>query len=162
MSKATEQQFAQILVDYRQLISKVCYMYATDSETYNDLYQEVLVNIWQGLVRFRGECRLSTWIYRLAINTCVSFHRSTRRHTVGAVTLDSLGDIGAPEDSRASDLREMYNLISRLNPLEKALIMLWLDEKSYDEIAEISGISKANVASRLHRIKQKLITLSNS
>lgn len=162
MSGEREQQFKKILAEYRPLISKVCYMYAPDPDTYKDLYQEVMINLWQGFARFRGECRLSTWIYRLAINSCVSFHRTIKRHIEGAVSIDEKADMRCDDDSHLSDLREMYRLISVLNPLDKALIMLWLDEKSYDEIAEITGLTRANVASRLHRIKAKLVEMGNS
>lgn len=162
MALTPEQQFRQILEEHRPLISRVCYMYAPDPDTYKDLYQEVLINLWQGFMRFRGECRLSTWIYRLALNSCLSFHRSVKRHHEGAVSIDSMTDIGGEDSTHASDLREMYRLISALNPFDKALIMLWLDEKPYDEIAEITGLSRPNVASRLHRIKARLVEMGNS
>ena len=162
MLSEREEQFRKILAEHRPLISKVCYMYASDNDTFKDLYQEVMINLWQGFARFRGECRLSTWIYRLALNSCVSYLRTMRRHTEGAVSIDTMADVSAIEESRTDDLQEMYSLISSLNPLDKALIMLWLEEKPYDEIAEIMGMSRANVASKLHRIKARLIEKGNS
>ncbi|MDE6572234.1 MAG: sigma-70 family RNA polymerase sigma factor, partial [Duncaniella sp.] len=78
-----ETRFMAILDDNRRLIYKVCYMYADDSEHFNDLYQEVLANIWQGLDSFRGDSRQSTWIYRVAINTCVTYYRRNSPHTSG-------------------------------------------------------------------------------
>lgn len=164
MADTREQQFKELLAEHSPLISKVCYMYAPDSDTYKDLCQEVMINLWQGFLRFRGECRLSTWIYRVALNSCVSFHRSVKRHSEGAVSLDisSVAELETTDETHARNLREMYRLISALNPLDKALIMLWLDEKPYDEIAEITGLSRPNVASRLHRIKARLIEMGNS
>lgn len=146
-----------VVADNRRIIYKVCYMYASDTEHFNDLYQEVLANVWQGLDSFRGEARGSTWIYRVAINTCVSNFRLTSRHTSGRVGLDSLGDVAAPDDDHTDKLRQMYRLIAGLDRMEKALIMMWLDEKSYDEIADVTGLGRNTVATRLRRIKQKLI-----
>lgn len=155
--QSREQQFMQLVADNRQLICKVCYMYATDADHFNDLYQEVLANMWQGLSSFRGEASISTWIYRMAINTCVTFYRRNRRNDSRNVSLESILELPGEETSRADKLREMYRLISTLEPLEKALILMWLDERSYDEISQVTGMGRNNVASRLRRIKQKLV-----
>ena len=149
----------QIIADNRQLICKVCYMYADDSEHFNDLYQEVVANMWQGIASFRGEASLSTWIYRMAINTCVTFYRRNRRHSAATVGLDQVLEIPDDNSSRAADLHEMYRLISTLEPMEKALILMWLDERSYDEISAVTGLGRNNVASRLRRIKLKLVRI---
>ncbi|MBS5437292.1 MAG: sigma-70 family RNA polymerase sigma factor [Prevotella sp.] len=127
-----EAQFNSLVSENRQLICKVCYMYATDVDYFNDLYQETLANIWSAMDSFRGEARISTWLYRIAINSCVTFFRRHHRH-------DSLN---TPD------------------PMEKALIMMWLDENSYDEISEVTGLARNTVATRLRRIKQKLIDRS--
>ena len=156
-----DERFMEMLASHRQLIIKVCYMYANETATFDDLYQEVMINLWQGLDKWRGECKMSTWIYRLAFNTCVSYHRSTRRHN-GGLQLDAIPEIAADDSTRTADLKNMYRLISKLNPLDKAIIMLWLYEKPYDEIASITGLSKANIASRLYRIKNHLIEMGNS
>ncbi len=152
-----EQLFNQIMQQHTPLISKVCYMYATDTEHFKDLTQEVAANIWCGLDSFRAESKASTWIYRVAINTCVSFYRRNKRHE-GALPLDSAGTVAI--DNADAEHREqlamMYRLISDLGKIDRALIMLWLDEKSYDEMAEITGLTRANVASRLHRARARL------
>lgn len=151
-----EQRFADILQANRQLIYKVCYMYATDAENLKDLYQEVLANIWNGIDSFRSESKLSTWIYRVAINTCVAFFRKHSREC-HASSLDGIVDVADPDDgTRLANLREMYRLINRLGRIDKAIVLLWLDEHSYDEISSIVGLTKNNVASRLHRARQKL------
>lgn len=152
----TEASFLQAVTENTGLIYKVCYMYAEDSDHLNDLYQEVMANLWQGFAGFKGDSKISTWIYRIAINTCVSFMRRHGRHE-GHVPLDEM-TTGVIDESqeRASQLRMMYEMISRLGRIDKAVIMLWLDEYSYDEISSMTGISRNNVASRIHRIKQRL------
>lgn len=150
-----EQQFVTIIESNRQLIYKVCYMYATDDNHFKDLYQEVLIHIWQGLKDFRGTAQLSTWIYRTALNTCVTDYRKNRRY--GEMeSIDGLSIVDVDDGTHRQQLKELYRLINRLDRLEKAIILLWLDEKSYDEISEITGLSRNNVASRLRRIKIKL------
>ncbi|MDR3297390.1 MAG: sigma-70 family RNA polymerase sigma factor [Prevotellaceae bacterium] len=157
-----EQEFMAAVEQHQRLIYKVCYVYATSKDNLNDLYQEVMVNLWKAFPRFRGECKLSTWMYRIGLNTCVSFLRKSRR--MPEVVPLSV-DIEALADSDASDaaqLRELYQMISRLSQLERALILLWLEEKSYQEMAEIVGISRDNVAVRLNRIREKLKKMSNN
>lgn len=154
-----EQRFRLIVDENRQLIYKVCYMYATDDEHFKDLYQEVLIHLWQGLDRFRGDAKVSTWIYRASINTCVSQYRLNRKHDE-TLSLDGVMVADNDDGTRLRQLREMYRLISCLDRMEKAIILLWLDEKSYDEISEITGLCRNSVASRLRRIKMKLQQLS--
>ncbi len=146
-----------IVNDNRRMIYKVCYMYATDGDHLNDLYQEVLANVWQGMESYRGDSRMSTWLYRTALNTCITYYRHNGRHQQGKVGLDALAEFACEDDGRMARLNRMYRLISCLDKMDKAIILLWLDEKSYDEIAEISGLPRNTVATRLHRIKQKLI-----
>lgn len=141
------------------LIMRVCYMYATDREHLNDLYQETAINLWQGMEKFKGDSKLSTWIYRTTLNTCISYFRKNHRHD-DTESLETLMEFPADDSERTEQLREMYRLITRLRKLDRAIILLWLDEKSYDEIAEITGLSRNNVASRLHRIKTQLSQLA--
>lgn len=156
-SASAEAYFLEVVEENRQLISKVCYMYATDGEHFNDLMQEVMANLWQGLRKFRGDSRISTWIYRMCINTCVTYFRRHRRHSDACVPLDGIVEIAGDDGTRLAQLREMYRLIATLEPMEKALILMWLDERPYEEIAEVTGLSRNNVATRLRRIKQKLV-----
>lgn len=151
-----ESRFLEITSQYKGVIAKVCALYAGQGALFDDLYQEVLANLWQGFDSFRGEAKISTWIYRAAINTCITWHRRNDKHTTSE-SLDTL-TIEPPEmtDDSNEQYRFLLQLISKLGPLDKALITLWLDEKSYDEISLITGISSSNVAVRLHRIKSKL------
>ena len=132
-----EQQFLNMLDQFRPVINKVCFMYATNDEPLGDLYQEVVLQLWKAFPRFRGESKMSTWVYRIAMNTCVS----NLRHD---------------DEQEQENLRELYRLIGELGKLERAIILLWLDEKSYEEIAEILNLSASNVGVRINRIKEKL------
>ncbi|MGM9851172.1 MAG: RNA polymerase sigma factor [Muribaculaceae bacterium] len=158
---AREQQFTALAETYKEVIAKVCSVYVSPIASFDDLYQEVLINVWQGLDSFRGEAKVSSWIYRTAINTCLTWHRRNAKHRQD-VGLDLISDIPVDDNSRTEQCRELYAMIATLEPLEKALVTLWLDEKSYAEISEITGLSKANVATRLHRIREKLIKKANS
>lgn len=155
------EQFEQCTAQYSTLINKICYMYASDMDNFNDLRQEVLINVWQGLKGFENRAKLSTWIYRVSLNTCISFTNKERKYS----SHDELSDnIYSYDDSQEymRQLKEMYQLIDRLNRLDKALILLWLDEVPYEEIGSIMGISRNNVASRLRRAKEKLTLMANS
>ncbi|RHO72933.1 sigma-70 family RNA polymerase sigma factor [Parabacteroides sp. AF48-14] len=162
--KATRQQekeFIALVEEYKQVIYKVCYVYASDADHLNDLYQEVVINLWKAYPRFRGECKSSTWVYRIGLNTCISFFRqSKRKPEVVPISVDL--DAFAEDEDKTAQLRELYRMINRLSQLERALILLWLEERSYQEIADIMGISKNNVAVKLNRIREKLKTMSNS
>lgn len=151
-----------MLEKYKRVIYKVCYMYASDTAPLNDLYQETLLNLWRAYPSFRGDSQLATWIYRISLNTCISFLRKSK-HQAEAITLPVNLEVFDDDDDgdKSSRLRELYQLIQALNPLERALILLWLEERSYDEIAQIIGISKNNVGVRLSRIKDKLKKMSN-
>ena len=166
MTKAAdkEKEFLAVTDKYKEVIAKVCYLYSSAWASSDDLYQEVLINLWQGLESFRGEAKMSTWIYRTAINTCITWHRRNARYTPqGTDRLDDmLFEPVEPGDSGTTmeEYRELYRLISQLGPVDKALITLWLDERPYDEIAHITGLSQANVAVRLHRAKEKLTKMA--
>ncbi len=159
-----EKDFLAVTNQYKEVIAKVCYLYSSAWASFDDLYQEVLINLWQGLDSFKGEAKISTWIYRTAINTCITWHRRNARYTPQRT--DRLDDIlFEPADtsdnaSALEEYRELDRLISRLGDIDKALITLWLEEKPYEEIAHITGLSPANVAVRLHRAKEKLTKMA--
>ncbi len=156
--KRSEEEFVGIVEQYKAVIYKVCSVYADDREEMADYYQEVLVNLWRSYGSFRGESSLSTWIYRVALYTCVSFVRRKSSRPRG-VSLDVGAELCADED-RGPQLRELYRLIGRLNRFDRALILLWLEERSYAEISDIMGITKSNVAVKLMRIKERLQRMS--
>lgn len=161
-----EKRFAELIDDYKEIVAKVCYLYISAHASFDDLYQEVLINLWQGLDSFRGEAKISTWIYRTALNTCITWHRRNNKYSSGMITLSDLvsepADMSVDSAAYLEEYRQLYNLISKLNPMDKALITLWLDDKPYDEIALITGLSPSNVGVRLHRIKDKLSKMADS
>lgn len=152
---STEKAFITLVKAYERIIYKVCYLYATPAVSLEDLYQEVVVNLWKGYPNFRGESKPSTWIYRIALNTCITFLRKEKNAPL-FVELSPEADRMDEEDETHQMLRRLYDLIARLNHMEKSLILLYLEDKSYEEIAEITGLTQTNVATRLSRIKEKL------
>ena len=165
-STEKEKEFERLMAANKAVIVKVCYMYATDPEHFKDLFQETQINIWQAMDRFRGEAAISTWIYRITINTCISCFRNSRRHSQTMLfdtrEMLALADKATDDHEHARCLQEMYELINRLPALDKAIILMWLDEKSYQEIAEVTGLTRNNVATRLNRCKQKLAAMSDT
>lgn len=160
-----EKRFLAVTDRYKDVIAKVCWLYAGAGAPFEDLYQEVLANLWQGLDSFRGESKISTWIYRAALNTCITWHRRNNRHN-NTENIDEipfeLADNGESSAEALEQYRQLMTLIASLQPVDKALITLWLDGKSYDEMSVITGISLSNVAVRLHRAKDKLTKMASS
>lgn len=155
-TKPLEKEFLTMISAQQRTIYKVCYIYAKDQNDLNDLFQEVILNLWKSFPHYRGDSKLTTWVYRIAMNTCITFLRraGTRPQTI-PLTIDVANQL-AEEEGRTGQLQELYRLINQLGKLERALILLWLEERSYHEMADILGISKANVAVKLNRTKEKL------
>ena len=124
---------------------------------FDDLRQEIYVNIWLGLKQFRGDSKMSTWIYRVAVNSALMALRSSKPK-IETVSVDfGLLDISSEaDDVQRENLQALQSLINRLEDIEKAIMLLWLDEHSYDEIADIIGLKRNTVAVKIHRIKEKL------
>lgn len=150
-----EQEFVTLIQEYERVIYKVCYLYTTPHATLNDLYQEVVINLWKAYPKFRNECKISTWIYRIALNTCISFIRK-EKNIPEIVTLSQIADRIEETDETQVMLKRLYSMINRLGQLEKSIVLLYLEDKSYEEIAEITELTLTNVATKLSRIKDKL------
>lgn len=152
-----EREFALLIQEHSRIINKVCYFYATDKMPFEDLRQEIYVNIWLGLNQFRGDSKMSTWIYRVAVNSALMSIRSSKPR-IETVSLDfGLLDISTEiDDAQRENLQTLQSLINRLEDIEKAIILLWLDEYSYDEIADTLGLKRNTIAVKIHRIKEKL------
>lgn len=156
-----EKEFLAMLEQHKRVIYKVCYLYAGDTAQLDDLYQETVLNLWRAFPGFRGESSPATWVYRISLNTCISFRRKSVRQ-LQAVTLPvNLEFFDEDDGNRKARLTELYRLIHALGPLERALILLWLEDRSYDEIARIMGMTRNNVGVRLNRIREKLKNMSN-
>ena len=155
VNESIEQEFLSVIREYERVIYKVCYLYTTPTATLNDLYQDVVLNLWKAFPKFRRECKISTWIYRIALNTCISFIRK-EKNIPEIVTLTQEADRSEEDDETQTMLQQLYRMINRLGQLEKSIILLYLEEKSYEDISEITGLTVTNVATKLNRIKDKL------
>lgn len=151
-----DNQFVKMIQDNEGIIYKVASFYANTEYPIGDLYQEIVLNLWKSYTSFRGDSKFSTWIYRIALNTCISFFR---RRKVAVNYVDVQIEVPDHVDNN-EDILELYKLINRLGKIEKALVLLYLEDKSYKEIAEITGLTITNVATRISRIKQKLKEMS--
>lgn len=148
--------FDEITVRYDNLIAGICLSFARSKEDFEDLRQDAYLNIWRGLRRFRSESAISTWIYRVTFNTCVSSQRKSAR--TEEVSLRELYDelYCGNDDASTARYIQMYRLIGRLKPIDKSIMLMWLDEKSYDEIADVVGLSRNAVGLRIKRAKDLL------
>ena len=154
---AKEDEFVQLIRSNEGIIYKITSIYTTNHQDQQDLYQDIVYQLWKYYDSFRGEAKVSTWMYRVAMNTAIT--RSRREQRKGyRVSIDSLF-LKASEvydDAMEDNLKKLRAHIQRLNDLEKGLILLLLEGKTYQEIAQIMGISAGNVGTRLTRIKKKL------
>lgn len=154
-----EQQFAQVVKDNRSTIYAVCYMFSNDTDEVADLFQEVLVKLWNGYDSFQGKSDIKTWIYRVTLNTCITIDRKKRRRNRAMLSMDV--DYFDSQEQETAQVRILHERIARLQPLDRAIILLWLEQISYGEIGEIVGISAKNVSVRLARIRVQLKNMSN-
>ena len=149
-----ETQFARIIQENRSTIYTVCYMFSKDADEVNDLFQEAAVNLWRGFDGFEHRSDVKTWIYRVTLNTCISLERKKSRTKTEPLTMNINLFEDHDEDTRQVDL--LHRRISRLKPFDRAIVLLWLENMSYEDIGLMVGISTTNVSSRLHRIKEQL------
>ncbi len=152
-------KFISVVKENQKLIYKICCSYCSNQENRKDLEQEILLQLWSSFSKFDGRVKISTWIYRIALNTAISFYRSDCKHSKKRDSLDesiisiSNVEIEAEKDENISLL---FQFIEQLNELDKALILLYLDDSKYKDIADILGISETNVATKVSRIKKRL------
>lgn len=156
-----EQAFVKIVQEHERIIYKVCSIYVSDTFPLADLYQEVVCNLWNGFPKFRNESTVSTWIYRVALNTCISGTRKEKKRPKRYLSVEELTDWLVEPEGLDESIREMYRLINRLKTLEKVIVLLYLEEKSYQEIADITGLTLSNVATKLKRAKERLKQMSD-
>lgn len=147
-------EFTTLLQQHEKLVYKVCSIYTNNTEDSKDLFQEIVVQVWIAYPKFQQQSKVSTWLYRIALNTAISYKRKT-----GKVSIVPMPGFLANFSDASSDQEEykiLQTLISNLPALEKALILLYMEDNSYQEIADIMGITVTNVGTRLNRIKDKL------
>lgn len=156
-----EKEFLKLIQTNERLIYKVCSIYVSEEFPLSDLFQEVVYNLWKSFAKFRNESTISTWMYRVALNTCISGVRKELKRPQ-RVSINDFREYLIEPESMEENIREMYNLIYQLKSMEKAIILLYLEEKSYQEISDITGLTLNNVAIKIKRIKEKLIKMSNN
>lgn len=159
---AAEINFEKEIRENELLIYKVCRIYAYTQADRDDLYQEIVLQLWNSYEKFRGDAKLSTWIYRVAINTAISGLRKNRNF----ITSYEPGQLPVRADDvpqgEEEQLQELYRAIGLLNEIEKAIVMLFLEDRSYDEMQEILGISNGALRVKMNRIKEKLRQLTKN
>lgn len=154
--KHLEHLFSATIDRYGPMIQRVCRTYASEPAMTPDLYQEVLASLWVGLKSFRGLSSMSTWVYRISINVCISYLRRNRK---GAFVEyhDSIPEKSDESPSFGPDEYECLKyLIGQLSPTDKAIALMWLDERSYNEISDVTGLSHNAVGTRMTRIRERL------
>jgi len=149
-----EKQFNILVREQKKNIYTVCFLFSDDQDEVADLFQEVLINLWQGMDSFRQEAKASTWVYRIALNTCLAHEKKKRKENGLRLTIDI--NLFAEKDNETKQIKQLYERINRLNYLDRAIVLLWLENLPYDEIAAIVGITVKNVSVRLVRIKEQL------
>jgi RNA polymerase sigma-70 factor (ECF subfamily) len=153
--KKEEELFARLVHEHKSTIYTVCYMFSHDEEEVNDLFQETLINMWKGIEGFREESKISTWIYRVALNTCLLQERKKKKE-VKKVPLSMTVNFFEDSDASSAQVRQLHQRIGRLGLVDRALVMMWLEGMSYDEIGSVMGITPKNVGVKLFRIKEQL------
>ena len=155
-----ELEFAQTVREHKGTIYTVCYMFSNNPDEVADLFQEILINLWNGFPQFRGDSNVKTWIYRVSLNTCISSERNKNRK-IETLPLTMDINLFSDSDDDTKQVQMLRDRINKLGPFDRAIVLLWLENLSYDEIGAIVGISAKNVSVRLVRIKDQLKKMSN-
>jgi RNA polymerase sigma factor (sigma-70 family) len=150
-----ENDFVKILNDHRGLLYKVCNVYCRDPEDRKDLFQEIVLQVWKSIKTFRNESAIGTWMYRIALNTAITHFRKEKQRSELKISMQEIQHIAEATDEEQK-INELFVAIETLDKIDKSIILLYLEEKSYDEISDITGLTKSNVGVRLNRIKTKL------
>ena len=155
----TKKEFIQDIKENEGIIYKVTRIYSNNTEDQNDLYQEIVYQLWKSYNSFKGNSKISTWMYRIALNTAISNLKKEKRRgsqvSIDNLLLNQMNEVDTVMEER---ITRLYAHIKELNIVERGIILLHLEGKSYDEIATITGFTNTNIGTRLSRIKQKLKT----
>ena len=149
-----EAEVGRIIRENKGTIYTVCYMFSKDKEEVDDLFQEALIKLWQGFASFQGKSDLKTWIYKVTLNSCISIDRKKKSRKTQPLMEGINLFVKNDADNKQTDM--LHARIQRLQPFDRAIVLLWLENMSYQEIAQIVGIEVKNVSVRLYRIKEQL------
>ncbi|NER12010.1 sigma-70 family RNA polymerase sigma factor [Leptobacterium flavescens] len=158
-----EQEFVARVTESQGIVHKICNIYCKDEEHRKDLFQEILIQLWKSYTSFRGEAKFSTWMYRVGLNVAIQYFRKGKKRpeeTELSAKLQNLPEL-KKDDSLEEEIRLLYKAINTLNDIEKAIVMLYLEEKTNEEIAEITGITQNYVRVKMNRVKTKLKKILN-
>lgn len=163
VTKDLEHKFISEFQKHQNIVHKVCRIYTNNQEAHNDLFQEITIQLWKAYPKFRGDSKLSTWMYRIGLNTAITLYRKSKR-SIKTQDFDTvLHKIESTnyDDTEEDQLKIMYKAIQLLSDIEKALIFLYLEDKNYKEISETLGISEVNARVKMNRIKTRLKKILN-
>lgn len=154
-----EQLFEKMVRENKDTIYMVCYMFSKDRDEVADLFQEALANLWKGMPQLSSD-NVRGWIYRVTLNTCISLDRKKRSRSRAELSMN-IDLFNADSDARVKQVDMLHQRINCLQPFDRAIVLLWLEDISYEEIGQILGISTKNVSVRLFRIREQLKKMSN-
>jgi len=165
MEVVNEKVFLELLGDNKAQISRICTVYAQDEDEKRDLFQEVAFNLWKSLPSFKGNSALSTWVYRVTLNTCMQARFKGKRHESAHIRLKSIHFESLKQSDEDAEKQEriaqLYACIRKLNDADKNLVMLSLEDLPYKEIAIVTGLTENHVAVRMKRVREKLFNCLN-
>lgn len=153
------EEFLTLLEQHKKIIYKVCNAYCKETESRKDLAQEIVIQLWKSYKKYDPQFKMSTWVYRIALNVAISFYRRERKNTNTTSIPDeglNIADDPGNKSETEANIVQLHQFINQLDELHKALMILYLDDNSYKDIAEVLGITETNVATKINRIKQKL------
>lgn len=150
-----EKEFVALLNQHQKIIYKVCNLYMQSAADREDLFQEITLQAWKAFANFRGDAKFSTWLYRVALNTAITFYRKEKKNIVFSTDEVPEQSTG-PQDPIEMQTKAMYAAIADLSKIDKAIVMLYLEDYSYNEISDVIGITPNNIAVKMNRIKGKL------
>jgi len=156
-----EQRFTELLKENKGIIYKICNSYCTDKKDRDDLAQEIIYNLWKSFGTYNHDLKFSTWMYRVALNVAISFYRQEKKFkSHDSISEELIVFEENPDEKKEveNNLNLLQGFINELKEIDKAIILLYLDDKSHREIAEITGFTETNVATKINRIKEKLRT----
>ena len=163
MDKKLEHRFIKLLEANQNIVHKICRLYTNDKDAHDDLFQEITIQLWRAFPKFRGDSKFSTWMYRVALNTAITLYRKSKQQ-IDTQDFESLSfKIKSEEydDTTEQQLKLMYDAVKKLNDIDKALVFLYLEDKSYREISGTLGISEVNARVKMNRAKDKLRKILN-
>lgn len=156
-----QEQFTALYKEYAAGIKKLCLGYTADAALAQDLLQETFISVWNNMQKFRANAKWSTWIYRIAVNTCLGYLRK-KKETIIDIENSAFAMVADDVNTKEQDVQLLYKCINRLQQTDRLIISIFLEDKTYEEIAAITGITENNLRVKIYRIKKQLTEIYNS